>query len=137
MSTHIQQQNTSRISRILKSHFELPIWVQVWMNFILGPINLATLAFLNEPSGDLIAALALSGMALTVAIVFAEGGFTKAAAAGHVLPWTALVLMLAFARPEGSAIYQTFLTALLVTNVISLTFDFNDLRVWRVSKANA
>ena len=137
MSTQIQQQPVSRFSRIIKSHSELPVWVQVWMNFILGPINLATLAFLNEPSGGLVAALALSGMAFTVAIVFSQGGFTKATAAGHVVPWTALVLLLVFARPEGSALYQTLLTALLVVNVISLAFDFNDLRVWRSSRANA
>lgn len=107
------------------------------MNFILGPVNLATLAFLNEPSGVLIAALSLSGMAITVAIVIASGGFSKVAAAGHVLPWTPLVFMLAFARPEGSAMYQAFLTVLLVTNAISLALDFNDLRVWLGSRAKA
>lgn len=132
-----QQQVDNRYARIWKSHSELPAWVQIWMNFILGPVNLATLAFLNQPGGVLIAALSLSGMALTVAIVFASGGFSKVAAAGHVLPWTPLVLMLAFARPEGSAIYGTFLTVLLVVNVISLAFDFNDLRLWLASLASA
>ena len=132
-----QQQEASRLARIWKSHSELPAWVQIWMYFILGPVNLATLAFLNQPGGVLIAALSLSGMAFTVAIVFATGGFSKVAAAGHVLPWTPLVLMLTFARPDGSAVYQTFLTVLLVTNVISLAFDFNDLQTWLTSRANA
>lgn len=131
MTNNTQQPN--RFARVLKSHSKLPAWVQIWMNFILGPVNLATLAFLGEPSGGLIAALSLSGMALTVAIVFATGGFHKVAAAGHVLPWTPLVYILAFARPEGSAMYQAFLTVLLVTNVTSLAFDFNDLRTWFVS----
>lgn len=133
--THTTQP-TGRMARVMKSHSELPTWVQIWMNFILGPVNLATLAFLSQPSGGLIAALSLSGMALTVAIVIASGGFSKVAAAGHVLPWTPLVFMLAFARPEGSAIYGTFLTVLLVVNVISLAFDFNDLRVWFSSRVN-
>ena len=133
--THTTQP-TGRMARVMKSHSELPTWVQIWMNFILGPVNLATLAFLSQPSGGLIAALSLSGMALTVAIVIASGGFSKVAAAGHVLPWTPLVFMLAFARPEGSAIYGAFLTVLLVVNVISLAFDFNDLRVWFSSRVN-
>lgn len=119
----------SRIERIKQSWGALPQWVKIWMNFILGPVNLATLAFLNEPSGALIAALALSGMAFTVAIVFVIGGFHKIAAAGHILPWVPLVVLLGFFRPEGSALYGTFLTVLLITNVISLLFDANDIRI--------
>lgn len=130
-----QQQQTGRLARIRQSFFDLPTWVQIWMMFILGPVNMATLAFLNQPAGVLIAALALSGMIITVAIVIAVGGFFKLAAAGHVLPWTPLVLILTFARPDGTAVYQAFLTALLVINVISLAFDLNDLRIWLKSRA--
>ena len=128
------QQPTGRLARIRQSFFALPLWAQIWMMFILGPVNLATLAFLNQPAGVLIAVLALSGMIVTVAIVIATGGFSKLAAAGHVLPWTPLVLMLTFARPDGTAVYQVFLTALLVINTISLAFDFNDLRIWLKSR---
>ena len=124
------QQQTTRLARIQQSYFNLPIWVQIWMMFILGPINLASLAFLNQPSGNLIAALAISGMVITVGIVIVAGKFSKIAAAGHILPWTHLMWILVFARPEGSPIYQTFLTVLLVLNGISLAFDFNDLRIW-------
>lgn len=129
-----RQRSASRLARIQQSFFALPAWVQIWMMFILGPVNLATLGFLNQPSGVLIAVLALGGMILTVSIVIAAGGFSKLAAAGHVLPWTPLVWMLMFARPDGTAIYQTFLTILLVTNLISLAFDFNDLPIWLKSK---
>ncbi|MEM8829745.1 MAG: hypothetical protein AAGE96_10350 [Cyanobacteria bacterium P01_G01_bin.19] len=125
-----EQQQPGRLARIQKSFFNLPIWVQIWMMFILEPINLATLAFLNQPSGTLIAALAISGMVITVGIVITAGKFSKLAAAGHILPWTHLMWILVFARPEGSPIYQAFLTALLVLNGISLAFDFNDLRIW-------
>lgn len=135
MTNATKAQNPGRFARILESYNDLPSWVKIWMNFILGPVNLATLAFLSQPSGALIAALAIGGMIMTVAIVIAMGGFTKLAAAGHILPWTPLVLMLIFAKPEGAAIYQTFLTVLLVTNVVSLAFDFNDLRLWFKSKA--
>ena len=138
MATATQTPNEGRVARIMRSYNELPNWVKIWMNFILGPINLATLAFLSQPSGALIAALAIGGMVLTVAIVIASGGFSKLAAAGHILPWTPLVLMLAFARPEGgTAIYQTFLTILLIANVISLAFDLNDVRLWIKAKTRS
>lgn len=118
----------NRIDNIKQSWNALPSWVKFWMNFVLGPVNLATLAFLNQPQGPLIAALAISGMVAVVAIVFATGGFNKIAAAGHILPWVPLVIMLAFFKPEGTAIYGAFLTALLVINTVSLVFDFNDVR---------
>ena len=88
MTTATQKQNPGRFARIMQSYGELPSWVKIWMNFILGPVNLVTLAFLDQPSGTLIAALAIGGMILTVLIVIAMGGFTKLAAAGHILPWT-------------------------------------------------
>ena len=128
------QQQTGRLVSIRQSFFALPTWVQIWMMFILGPVNMATLAFLNQPAGVLITALALSGMIITVAIVIAAGGFSKLAAAGHVLPWTPLVWMLIFAKPDGTTAYQAFLTLLLVINLISLAFDFNDLRIWLKSR---
>ncbi|MEM6611409.1 MAG: hypothetical protein AAF652_03990 [Cyanobacteria bacterium P01_C01_bin.72] len=130
-----QQQQTGRLARIWRSFFNLPTWVQIWMMLILGPVNLATLTFLDQPAGTLIAALALSGMIITVGIVLAVGKFSKLAAAGHILPWTPLMWILIFARPEGSPIYQIFLTTLLVINAISLAFDFNDLRILLKSRA--
>lgn len=133
----LKPKQTGRLIRIRQSFFALPLWVQIWMMFILGPVNLATLVFLNQPAGVLIAVLALSGMSLTVAIVITTGGFSKLAAAGHVLPWTPLVLMLIFAKPDGTPLYQGFLTVLLVINVISLAFDFNDLRIWLKSRGQS
>ena len=129
MTTATQTHNAGRMANIMASYNALPTWVKIWMNFILGPINLATLAFINEPSGALIAALAIGGMVLTVALVLITGGFNKVVAAGHILPWTPLVLMLAFANPGGSEIYQLFLMVLLAINAISLIFDFNDVRL--------
>ena len=125
----------SKTSQIMASYHALPKWVQIWMNFILGPVNLGTLFFLDQPSGVLIAGLSISGMVFTVGIVAATGGFTKIAAAGHLVPWTPLVLMLVFAKPEGTGVYGMFLTLLLITNLISLAFDYNDIRLWIKSRS--
>ncbi|MEM9603463.1 MAG: hypothetical protein AAGA11_11415 [Pseudomonadota bacterium] len=135
MTTATHTHAPGRSARIMASYAALPTWVKLWMNVVLGPVNLATLAFLDEPGGALIAALAIGGMALTVAIVVASGGFTKLAAAGLILPWTPQVLMLVFASPGGSALYQTFLTVLLVINLVSLAFDVNDVRQWFRARA--
>ena len=121
--------DTGRVARIMQSYEGLPTWVKIWMNFVLGPINLATLFFLNQPNGALIAALAIGGMVLTVALVVANAGFKKIVAAGHVLPWVPLIALIAFARPDGSDLYQTFLGVLLIANSISLLFDLNDVRI--------
>ena len=134
ITTATQPHNGGRVSRIMESYNTLPGWVKFWMNFILGPINLATLAFLNEPSGVLIAALSIGGMAMVVSLVVITGGFTKIVAGGHIPLWTPLVAMLAFAPPQGSAIYGTFLIALLVINAIALAFDYNDVRIWLQSR---
>ena len=137
MSTSTYEHGGSRLSRIMQSHHNLPTWVKIWMNFILGPVNLATLAFLSEPGGIEVAVLAIGGMLMTMAIVFASGEFTKLAGAGHIVAWTPLIYMLAFVRPEGSSVYQLFLTTLLVINVIALAFDYNDVRIWIQSKVGS
>ena len=134
MATATQSQSSGHMASVMESYNGLPTWVKIWMNFILGPVNLATLAFVKEPSGALIAALAIGGMALVVALVVITGGFNKVVAAGHILPWVPLVLMIAFANPGGSELYQTFLMVLLVVNTISLAFDFNDVCLWLTSK---
>lgn len=137
MATAAQTQAAGRFARIAESYLGLPNWVRFWMNFILGPVNLGTLAFLYEPGGALIASLAIGGMVMTVAIVFLSGGFNKLASAGHIVPWVPLVALLAIAMPDGTATYKVFLTLLMVINAVSLVFDINDLRVWVTARTTS
>jgi len=51
-----------------------PGWVQVWMVFLLIPINMASLFFINEPKGMLIAFLANIGMLLNIPVMFYDRG---------------------------------------------------------------
>jgi len=122
--------SNSLFTDIIQSFIALPKWVKFWMMFILGPVNAASLLFLNEPSGGLIATLVLSGVALSVAPVFFIRGFSKALAPGHLVPWTILIGLIVFARPEGSAAYRTYLNVLLVVNGFSLVFDYVDTYRW-------
>lgn len=119
-----------RLSEIFGSFRAMPTWVQVWMAFWLMPINFATLFFLSEPAGILIAVLAVGGMLPNGPIMYFERGLSKMMALPHLIPWTAVVLIVALYTPDGSALYVNFLYALAVTNAVSLAFDYVDAWKW-------
>jgi len=107
-----------------------PGWVQVWMVFLLMPINMASVFFINEPKGMLIAFLANIGMLLNIPVMFYDRGMSKLMSIPHLLPWTVLVLIIIFRRPEATGLYDTFLWVLLIINLISLAFDYGDALKW-------
>jgi len=107
-----------------------PGWVQVWMVFLLVPINMASMCFINEPKGMLIAFLANIGMLLNIPVMIYDRGVSKLMSIPHLLPWTGLVLLIIFNRPEATGLYDTFLWALLIINLISLAFDYVDALKW-------
>lgn len=119
------------ILEIWKSFRSMPAWVQIWVAFILAPVNMASLAFLNEPSGLWIAFLANIAMMMNMPVMLYDRGFSKMMALPHLLPWTILVIWLMVARPIGSDIYNSYLTILLVINTISLLFDYPDALHWK------
>lgn len=108
----------------------LPTWVQVWVAFLLMPINMLSLAFLSEPMGIWIALLANTAMMLNLPVMLSDRGFSKAMALPHLIPWTILVALLIFARPEATGAYAIYLTVLLAADVISLAFDYPDALKW-------
>lgn len=108
----------------------LPTWVQIWVAFLLMPINMASLYFIYEPGGMWVAFLANIAMMMNIPVMFYDRGFSKLMAIPHLVPWTILVILIAFYRPEASGIYNTYLTILLVANSISLLFDYPDSIVW-------
>ena len=118
------------LTEIWKSFRAMPVWVQIWVAFLLSPINMAALFFINQPSGIWVAILAIGAMMLNMPVIMYDRGFSKLMALPHLIPWTILVLWIAFARPVGSAGYDTYLWILLVTNLISLGFDFPDALKW-------
>ncbi|MDO6456307.1 hypothetical protein Q4494_04390 [Celeribacter halophilus] len=117
-------------SSIWASFLALPTWVKLWVFLILTPVNLASALFLDQPWGMLIAALSYGGMAISGAVVLLHRGFSKLVSGGHVLPWTPLVLILLFVRPDGTDAFDSYLIILLVTNLVSLVFDYKDLLEW-------
>ena len=115
---------------IWSSFRALPGWVQIWVAFFLMPVNMASVLFIGEPMGLLIAFLANIGMLMNLPVMLYDRGFSKMMALPHLIPWTILVAILLFARPEATGTYATFLWILLGADVISLLFDYPDARKW-------
>ncbi len=121
---------SSMMMDIWRSFRALPGWVQVWVTFILMPINMISGMFLDQPMGVWIAVLAVGAMMLNMPVMLMDRGFSKQMALPHLIPWTLLVALLLFARPEATGHYATYLWVLLVADVISLGFDYPDAIRW-------
>jgi len=115
---------------IWDSFRSFPTWVQVWIICILTPVNMISLFFLDEPSGVIVAALAIAAFVPSMIAVFVQRGFSSIVAASHIIPWTLLILFLLFARPQGTENYNFYLWVLLAINAISLVFDVPDTVRW-------
>jgi len=120
------------ISDLWNSFRALPGWVQIWVMVILGPMNLLPLAFLAAPNGGWIALLAIGGMTPNLFIMIRERGLSKAMALPHVVIWTPLVLLIlsTLTDPALTGSFRIFLYLLLITDVISLAFDYRDALLW-------
>ena len=128
MSNQVNSQN-NLATDIWISFRALPTWVQVWM-LILVSVNFVSLFFLNQPMGGWIAFLAIIAIAPNAIFMLRDRGFGKVMALPHVIPWTILVIILLFFRPQGAAAYDAFLWVLLVVDLISLGFDYTDAWQW-------
>ncbi|WP_170549060.1 hypothetical protein [Ruegeria conchae] len=125
------------VQDIWLSFRRLPLWVQIWVAVILVPVNLMPLFFLDQPQGVLIAALAITGMALNLPIMIAARGMSEAMALPHILCWVPLVIVvvgLLSAAETLNPTYIRFLWLLLIVDVISLVFDVRDAAHWMRSR---
>ncbi len=133
MVTSVQSQEAHRqniLLEIYNSFRALPVWVQIWVFFLLVPINMASLAFVFAPMGVWIAFLANIAMLMNLPVMLRDRGFSKFMALPHLLPWTILVTWLLFWRPEATGAYDIYLWILLVTDLVSLAFDYPDAVKW-------
>ena len=128
-----------RITDIWGSFRRLPVWVQIWVAAILVPVNTASIVFIGQLSGPLVAILAIGGMLPNLFIMLSERGLSKAMSFPHLFIWTPLVIivvsLLASGQPQVFAIY---LWLLLAVDLLSLGFDYTDAwRWWRGDRAVA
>lgn len=126
----MEQGNRNIVVDIWSSFRAMPGWVQVWVALWLVPVNMVSFLFIAQPSGVWIAVLAIGAMMLNLPVMLFDRGFSKAMALPHIPIWTVLVIWLIAARPEGDEAYGTFLLVLLVTDLVSLIFDYPDGLKW-------
>src|SRR6056297_514158 len=88
-------------------------------------------AFLSEPFGLWIAALAVGAMLLNGVIMLVERGFSKLMALPHVLIWIPMLgLVLWLLAQDIAPAYRIYLLILLAVDAVSLVFDAIDTRRW-------
>jgi uncharacterized membrane protein len=122
---------------IWTSFRNLPLWVQIWVSFILVPVNLIPLAFLDQPLGILVTVLAIAGMAFNLPIMLVTRSMSGAMALPHLVFWTPLVVIVfgvLLSGAELSPTYFWFLVILFVVDAISLAFDLRDAARWFANK---
>ncbi len=120
------------VQDIWRSFRALPLWVQIWVGLILAPVNIASILFVYQPAGLLIAVLAIGGMTPNLFIMIKERGLSKAMALPHLLIWTPLVFILLtnLDSPWMQGGYQTYIWILLAVDLASLAFDYPDAWKW-------
>lgn len=126
----------ARLARILHSFQSLPGWVQVWVGFVLIPVNVLPFFFLGTWSGRAAAMAALFVVVTHVPIMWGASGMSRAMSLPHLPAWMPLeiALTLRLAGAAGgvppSLAETTLAILLLLVNGISLVFDALDSWRW-------
>lgn len=125
-----------RLAKIWRSYRSLPRWVQVWVGFVLIPVNVLPFLLLDTWSGRAGAAAALLVVATNVPIMWFAGGMSRAMSLPHLLAWIPLEIALtvrisgaAGSLPPSTA-EMALAIVLLSINGISLAFDALDSWRW-------
>lgn len=102
------------------------------MSFWLVPVNVASLFFVGQGEGVLVAVLAIAGMAFNFPIMFATRGMSGAMAMPHLVFWVPLVIVCGWLLISGRATgaFATYLFILGVTDLVSLVWDVRDAADW-------
>ena len=125
-----------RSAKIWHSYRSLPGWVQVWVGFVLIPVNVLPFFLLDTWSGRAGAMAALFVVVTNVPIMWAAAGMSRAMSLPHLLAWIPLeiALVLRIAGAAGSlppsAVELALAIVLLLVNGISLVFDALDSWRW-------
>jgi hypothetical protein len=119
------------VSDVWNSFRSLPIWVQIWTLVLVIPVNLASVFFVNQPHGWIVAVFAIGGMMPSVFLALRERGCSKAMSISHLALWIPLVAMIyPVILADYHLTYRVYLSVLLTINVISLLFDIRDGWYW-------
>lgn len=112
-----------------QSWMAMPVWVKVWL-FALNAVFLAALAF--GPFARVVGIAYVASGPLLLAMVFRQGGLTRATGLGHLIAWLPLMAWLTFWlwQANGALAEIAFGTVLYCSLIVCLGFDLYDLRRW-------
>ena len=104
-----------------------PLYLQIWV-FWLVVINTACIFFLREVEARWVL-LAWIGNVVLTTFLFETNGYNKLLSLSHIVWWTPLLIYLHRRRQQlsGDSLYEGWLRALLVTNLVSLVIDYTDV----------
>ncbi len=109
-------------SELLQQPPRISVWVLVLML-----VNIASLAFWNEPLAQLVFTTFMLSAMMMMAL-YARFGFTRILGLGHIL-WIPLLAWLLIHLPAMDGAFGLYLLALSLTIGISLVLDIID--VWK------
>ncbi len=106
--------------------------VRAWALLMQVPVNLASLAFVAEFLGEVIALLAVGGLLAGGVIVLWQRGLSRAVAFGVLIFWLPLVALIWFYLGNFRApeVFLIYLRVLMWINAASLLFALRDAWKW-------
>lgn len=108
-----------------------PAWVAGWV-FALMVINMASLAFWNEPLAKLILVVFMLSAMLMMGL-YTVFGFERILGLGHVF-WIPLLGYLLVQIPQTEGLFAGYLIVLSLAIGVSLLFDIRDVWIYLSSK---
>lgn len=112
------------------------MWVQVWVGFVLIPVNAASFFLLDYRYGQMAALAAAFVVATNIPIMLNERGMSKLMAIPHLFAWGPLTVFLVLRlwdhsiTPQIAPVEQAYAVLLIPVNGISLVFDAVDSWRW-------
>jgi hypothetical protein len=114
------------------SFMRLPLWVRVWLVFILLPANAAAFFMKGTPTGLRASRAAAFIAAVNGSVILIQRGWGKALAVPHLFAWVPLLVFAVrrVGQPDAPRSERVHAGILLVVNGISLVFDVADTGRW-------
>ena len=125
-----------RMADIWRSWRSLPLWVQIWVAGILGPVNVLPFFLLESTVGQAGALAALLVLVTNGPLMWVYRGMNKVLSIPHLIAWGPLVIYLLMLlsesgfRADASRMELGLAALLLAINGISLMFDVVDSAKW-------
>lgn len=117
----------AHLARIGQSWLGLPLWVKVWL-FGLNAVFLLAVAFIPSEMARVVLTGYVASGPLLAGIAFAQGGLSRLAGLGHLVPWLPMLIWLGTNPSTGPA--AAYAAMVIACTGICLAFDVYDTARW-------